>query len=206
MPRLDDIKYLAEKKINPVPPSWPLVYHLIITHDSPGNGNPGACVAASGEASIFSYARDSFAPMYFSTIGGDRRLKICTGYGVRGLRTTDAEKAFMHIREGIDYHLQNLMERIINKMWAVRSVSKKQYRPEKPEHSQLKTYQKIWLCDEYRQSREEKNDWLDKLCEEIANWIIHRYEKLLNKQAFKLDDEVLKKIHRIVIENKEALR
>jgi len=42
--------------------------------------------------------------MYFSTIGGDQRLKRCTGYGVKGLRTTDAEEAFLLIREGIDAH------------------------------------------------------------------------------------------------------
>ena len=62
----------------------------------------GAVVAASGEASIFSYTRDSIAPMYFSPIGGDQRLKTCTGYGVKSLRTTDAEEAFLLIREGID--------------------------------------------------------------------------------------------------------
>jgi hypothetical protein len=74
----------------------------MIEHDSPGNSDLGAVVAASGEASIFSYARDSIAPMYFSTIGGEKRLKTCTGYGVNSLRTTDAEEAFSLIREGID--------------------------------------------------------------------------------------------------------
>jgi len=40
--------------------------------------------------------------MYFSSIGGDQRLETCTGYGVKGLRTTDAEEAFAFICEGID--------------------------------------------------------------------------------------------------------
>jgi len=71
-------------------------------HDSPERSNLGAVVAASGEASIFSYAQDSIEPMYFGTIGGNERLKICTGYGVKSLRTTDAEIAFTFIREGID--------------------------------------------------------------------------------------------------------
>ena len=75
MPQLDKLRNLAEKSIEPVPPTWPLVYYLIMEHDSPGNGDLGAAVAASGEASIFSYARDSIAPMYFSTIGGGQRLK-----------------------------------------------------------------------------------------------------------------------------------
>lgn len=102
MPKIEELRSLAAKDIEPCPPSWPLVYHLLILHDSPQDGNLGAVVAASGEASIFSYARDSIAPMYFNTIGGDQRLKCCTGYGVKGLRTTDAEEAFSQLREGID--------------------------------------------------------------------------------------------------------
>jgi hypothetical protein len=102
VPQFEELRNLAAKDIEPCPPSWPLVYHLIIMYDSPENSNLGAVVAASGEASIFSYARDSIAPLYFSTIGGDQRLKICTGYSVKGLRTTDAEKAFALICEGID--------------------------------------------------------------------------------------------------------
>jgi CRISPR-associated protein Csy1 len=109
----------------------------------------------------------------------------------------------VHIREGRDYRLQNLMERIIDKMWAVRAVSKEQYWSE---NSQLKPHQKIWLCDEYYQTREKENEWLDKLCKEIANWIILTYEKLLGKQAVKLDESERLHIYDIVTENGEALR
>ena len=109
----------------------------------------------------------------------------------------------IRIREGRDYRLQDLMDRIIAKMWAVRAVSKEQYWPE---HSQLKLHQKTWLCDEFRQNREEENDWLDKLCNEIARWIVLTYEKLLGKQAYKLGESVRLHIHKIVTENREALR
>lgn len=102
MPKFEKLRNLAANDIEPSPPSWPLVYHLLIMHDSLQKSNLGAIVAASGEASIFSYARDSIEPMYFSTIGGVERLKICTGYAVKGLRTTDPEEAFAFVREGID--------------------------------------------------------------------------------------------------------
>ena len=102
MLQLTELRRLAEKEIDPTPPSWPLVYHLLIAHDSGTDSLMGAVVASSAEASIFSYARDSIAPMYFCTIGGAKRLKVSTGYGVKELRTTDAEEAFSLIREGID--------------------------------------------------------------------------------------------------------
>lgn len=109
----------------------------------------------------------------------------------------------IRIREGRDYRLQDLIDRIINKMWAVRAVSAEQYRSKQ---SQLKAHQRIWLCDECQQVREDENDWLDRLCKEIAAWIIRTYEKLLGKQAFKLDEDVRRHIHGIVTLNREALR
>jgi len=109
----------------------------------------------------------------------------------------------VRIREGRDYRLQDLMDRIINKMWAVRAVSKEQYRPE---HSQLKPHQKIWLCEEFQHTREEDNDWIDKLCKEISSWVIRTYERLLGKQAYKLGEPERLHIHEIAAQNREALR
>ena len=102
MPLLEKLRSLAEKNIEPIPPTWALVHYLIIEDSSPGHGNLGAIVAASGETSIFSYARDSIEPMYYSTIQANQRLKTFTGYSAKGLRTTDEEEGFSFLREGID--------------------------------------------------------------------------------------------------------
>jgi len=109
----------------------------------------------------------------------------------------------IRIREGRDYRLQDLMDRIIDKMWEVRAVCKEQYRSE---NSKLKPYQKIWLCEEFQQLREEENEWLDKLCNEIAIWIIRTYERLLDKQAYKLGESERLHINKIVTQNREVLR
>lgn len=109
-----------------------------------------------------------------------------------------------HIREGRDYRLHDVMARIIDKMWAVRSVAEEQYRPD---DSNLKPHQRTWLCPEYRQNREEDDAWLDKLCKEITVWIIHAYEKLLGKQDVKLDESIRRHIdNKIVAQHREALR
>ena len=107
------------------------------------------------------------------------------------------------IREGRDYRLQDLMDRIIDKMWAVRAVCTEQYRPE---DSQLRPHQKIWLREEFQYTREEEDAWLDKLCKEISIWVIKTYEKLLGKQAIKLGESERLHIHDVVVNNKEALR
>ncbi len=88
-------------------------------------------------------------------------------------------------------------------MWAVRSVSEEQYYSD---GSTLSKHQKIWLCEEFKQEREEEDAWLDKLTKEISSWITRSYEKVMGKQAIKLGKEALLKIAEIVAQNKEALR
>jgi CRISPR-associated protein Csy1 len=107
------------------------------------------------------------------------------------------------IREGRDYRLQELMDHIIHKMWAVRAVAKDQYRPKR---SRLKEHQKIWLCEEFFELREAEDEWLDKLCKEIAAWTIRTYERLLGKRAYKLGDAYFSHVQKVVIQNREALR
>jgi len=109
----------------------------------------------------------------------------------------------INIRGGRDYRLQEILDRIIDKMWAVRSVSEEQYYSD---GSTLSKHQKIWLCEEFKQEREEEDAWLDKLAKEISRWIARSYEKVMGKQAIKLGKEELLKIAEIVAQNKEALR
>jgi CRISPR-associated protein Csy1 len=107
------------------------------------------------------------------------------------------------IREGRDYRIQSLADRIIDRMWAVRAVCKEQYQSE---NSRLKPHQKIWLCEEFRQNREEEDVWLDRLCTEIVVWIIRTYERLVGKSAYKLGEAERMYIHEIITGNREALR
>jgi CRISPR-associated protein Csy1 len=109
----------------------------------------------------------------------------------------------INIREGRDYRLQELMDRIIDRMWAVRSVADAQYHERT---SNLKLHQKIWLCEENSKIREESDSWLENLIKEISKWISHSYEKSMGKRAVKLSDTDLSYIFDIVSQNKEALR
>ena len=109
----------------------------------------------------------------------------------------------INIREGRDYRLQELLDHIIDKMWAVRTVADSQYHAQS---SKLDKYQQIWLCNGYEYEREEEEQWLDKLSKEITRWIIHSYEKSLGKQAIKLGKDELNKIADIVEQNREGLR
>lgn len=107
------------------------------------------------------------------------------------------------IREGRDYRLQEIMSRIVARMWAVRGVEEHQY---KAGFSQLKGHQKIWLLSEHSQQREDSDKWLDELCKEISIWTIKTYQKTLGKKALKLGEDERLKISEIIGHSKEALR
>jgi len=108
-----------------------------------------------------------------------------------------------NIRRERDEYYQAIIDRIIEKMWLVRSVSKAQYNPDS---TQLNKIQKIWLCAVNEDKRETESDWLDELCTAITQFIFHGYEKLLGKKAFIFSDDEFKHIHKQVVKNTEALR
>ena len=108
-----------------------------------------------------------------------------------------------HIRNQRDDYYQSIIDIIIEQMWSVRSVAKDQFNRE---FSQLNKNQKIWLCEEYQNERNDTDDWLDTLTETIARYIFNTYEKVLGKKAFMFSDAEFNHIHDQVEKNKEALR
>ncbi len=107
------------------------------------------------------------------------------------------------IREGRDYRYQQLVDKMIQKMWLGRAVSKEQYYEK---NSLLKSHQKVWLCHEFSEQREIEDKWLDTLITESVNWFIKSYEKSFGNKAVKFGHEERLKLLEIVEKNREALR
>jgi len=107
------------------------------------------------------------------------------------------------IRNTRDYYLQEIMDLLIEKMWAVRAVSQAQYHQES---SSLASHQRTWLCSDDTQNREESEQWLDTLVDEISRWISRSYEKCVGKKAVKLGEEERLLFVNIVEQNRELLK
>ena len=108
-----------------------------------------------------------------------------------------------NIREGKYYRYQQLVDRIIERMWVVRSVASEQYFES---GSKLAGYQKIWLLDDYAQQREAEEEWLDTLTEEIVQWIIHEYQRSMGKASVMLGKAEHLDLLDAVTQNREGLR
>ncbi len=107
------------------------------------------------------------------------------------------------IRAERDEYYQAIIDRIIEKMWSIRSVAQEQFNPDS---SRLNKTQKIWLCAENAEKREQEDGWLDELIKDITSFIFNGYEKILGKKAVMFSDTEFKHIHAQVVKNKEALR
>lgn len=108
-----------------------------------------------------------------------------------------------HIRNERDDYYQAIIDVVIENMWSVRDVAKEQFNPDS---SQLNQTQKIWLCEEYQDKRNDEDDWIEAIIEVIARYIFNSYEKVLGKKAFMFSDSEFDHIYKQVLKNKEALR
>ncbi len=109
----------------------------------------------------------------------------------------------INIRDARDRYLQDIMDLLIDKMWSVRAVSQVQYHQES---SLISSHQLTWLHNDYAESRENSEQWLDKLVHEISRWISRSYEKTLAKQAIKLGEYERLLFANIVEQNRESLK
>ena len=107
------------------------------------------------------------------------------------------------LRNSRDARIQELVDRIIDKMWAIRAVSVEQYHSD---NSQLDANQKTWLHSDDAQQREESDDWLDIIVGDIASWMTGAYKKIIGKESVMLGEEERLHFLQIVTKNKEALR
>ncbi len=108
-----------------------------------------------------------------------------------------------NIRSARDRYIQKIIDLLIEKMWAVRSVSQEQYYAG---NSLLSSMQRTWLHDDFVTEREESDLWLDLLVIEISSWLARSYEKVLNKQAIRLGEAENQLFTKVVERNREFLR
>ena len=113
----------------------------------------------------------------------------------------------MDVRNERDSYYGEIIDNIIERMYAVREVSMNQYYEK---NSKLKHHQKVWLIQSkaYRTEREEDDEWLAKLLKEIARWIISvGYKKVLGKKEhIKFGNGEYLYLLQLLEEHKESFR
>ena len=105
-----------------------------------------------------------------------------------------------NIREGLRRKIQEILDRVIEIMWAVRLQEKGWSAA-----THLPAHQKIWL-DEMLKSEHDENQWLEEIIIECTRWFIGAYKMLYGDRAKLLADSEFSYIKSLVYENKEEFR
>ncbi len=108
------------------------------------------------------------------------------------------------IREGRDRIIQFIISQVIERMWLIRQLE--QGWSENDTFANLPEYQKLWLDSLYTCEREDNDDWLDKITDDLARWFLGSYKKVIGTKANKIGAEQLPHIKRIINDNVEGLR
>lgn len=107
------------------------------------------------------------------------------------------------LRDARDRNIQQIIDLLIEKMWAVRAVSQAQYHAQT---SSLSSTQRTWLHDNFADERKKSAQWLDALITEISAWLSRSYEKVLDKKAIKLGESERLYFAEVIERNKEFLK
>lgn len=107
-----------------------------------------------------------------------------------------------NIESGRDNRIEEILDTIILRMAVLRSISYEQYYEKS---SKLPEHQKIWLLDSNKNKRDESDEWLNTLCNEISRWIGEAYKRQIKNPVI-LGTAETSYIEEIIKKNKEALR
>ena len=113
----------------------------------------------------------------------------------------------VRIRDERDAYYSDIIDKIIERMYAVREISLEQFHEK---NSKLRYHQKVWLIESepYIEERKKDDEWLNKLIEDIARWIINTgYKKVVgNKEFIKFGKGEYLYLLSILGEQKEVFR
>lgn len=106
------------------------------------------------------------------------------------------------VREGRDYWILQIVEQLMEKVWAIRELPGGW-----SESGALPPAQKIWLDAANNEKRDDEDEWLDDIIAAVVSWLGIAYKKTIGElKAIPLGDPESKEFRRLLTEHREVLR
>jgi CRISPR-associated protein Csy1 len=106
------------------------------------------------------------------------------------------------VREGRDYWILQIVEPLMEKVWAIRELPGGW-----SETSALPPAQRIWLDAANAQRRDSEDEWLDEIIVAVVSWLGIAYKKAVGEQkAIPLGDPESRAFRQLLTEHREVLR
>jgi CRISPR-associated protein Csy1 len=114
----------------------------------------------------------------------------------------DAVPNNMAVREGRDFWVLQIVEQLMEKVWAIRELPGGW-----SETSTLPPVQKLWLDAANAQRRDSEDEWLDEIIAAVVSWLGIAYKKTVGEQkAIPIGDPESREFRQLLTENREILR
>lgn len=106
------------------------------------------------------------------------------------------------VREGRDYWILQIVEQLMEKVWAIRELPGGW-----SETGALPPAQKIWLDAVNSEKRDSEDDWLDEIIAAVVSWLGIAYRKAVGEQkAIPIGDPESRAFRQLLDEHREILR
>ncbi len=106
------------------------------------------------------------------------------------------------VREGRDYWILQIVEQLMEKVWAIRELPAGW-----SETSVLPPAQKLWLDAANAQRRDSEDEWLDEIIVAVVSWLGIAYKKAVGEQkAIPIGDPESRAFRQLLTEHREVLR
>ena len=109
----------------------------------------------------------------------------------------------MHIRRQRDWLLRSIVYQVADRLWMIRSLPP--HWSDTDYYQRLPEYQKIWLDQQYVDTRADDLQWFPPIKHDLSRWIRNTYTGLLGKDAIALGDEHLQPVKDIIQSCEDAL-
>jgi CRISPR-associated protein Csy1 len=106
------------------------------------------------------------------------------------------------VREGRDYWILQIVEQLMEKVWALRELAGGW-----TENTALPAVQKIWLDANHAALRETEDDWLDGIINALVDWLWINYKKAIGEhKAIPIGNAELNHFRQLLNSHQEVLR
>lgn len=110
----------------------------------------------------------------------------------------------IQIRDKRDEVIVSILYKISNFMKAVRKFESGW--SDSPHYGSLPPWQKVWLDNKHKRSRNNQNECLEELIKLSARWFVHAYREILAEESLEFDDTDLQHIIDVFSSSMEVLR
>ena len=96
----------------------------------------------------------------------------------------------IHVKKQLEWLIKNIIYQVADKLWQIRYLDAGWSTSDN--YQNLPQPQKIWLDQQYKETRQQQADWQDNIKTALARWLTNSYKTTQGDKALSIDDDLYK--------------